>query len=123
MSFQILDSNGEAFSMRDLDIEAATFWGKDVHPKHYATPHKDMVLGNWFDTIGHMIHSPEDKLYTRGWANVKCSLWTCSIKSEYNTSEEDLLKLIPVIKESLKPYYDLIDHWDSKGYTPKQVNE
>lgn len=123
MSFQILDSNGEAITLSILDEQAAVFWGKDVHPKHYATPNKDMVLGNWFDTIGHMIHSPEDKHYTSGWNNVKCSLWTCMIKGEYNKSITDLFVVIPEIKASLKPYYELIDHWESKGYTPKQVNE
>ena len=36
--FQILDKNGKAITMAELDKEASEFWGKEIDPKHYANP-------------------------------------------------------------------------------------
>lgn len=88
-SFQILNANGQALTMKELDKEAAEFWGKEVDPKHYANPfHKkvadegasfsekiqierDNALNNgsnWFDIIGWNIANQGN--YTSGWRNV-----------------------------------------------------
>lgn len=37
-SFQILNANGQALTMKELDKEAAEFWGKEVDSKYYANP-------------------------------------------------------------------------------------
>lgn len=139
MSFQILNKEGEALTMNELDREAAAFWNKEVHTKHYASPPANTegmseidkirsdITGNWFDVIGYQIHSPEDARYTSGWNNVKCSLWTIQSKGWYskvfNWSIEEMEIYMKVTKDFLKPYYDLIDHWEAKGYQPQQVNE
>lgn len=87
--FQILDKDANALTMGELDKEAAEFWGKEVHPKHYANPFpekrasEDAPLSekmrikyenamnnssNWFDVIGWNIAN--QGTYTYGWHNV-----------------------------------------------------
>ena len=88
-AFKILDKNGKALTMGKLDKEAAEFWGKEVHPKHYANPFPDKVadegasftermkienenalnnVSNWFDIIGWNVANQGN--YTTGWQNV-----------------------------------------------------
>ena len=88
-AFKILDKNGKALTMGELDKEAAEFWGKEVHPKHYANPFPNKKISkdipyseavrierenalnnvhNWFDVIGLNIACQDD--YTSGWQNV-----------------------------------------------------
>ena len=88
-AFQILDKDGKALTMAKLDKEAAEFWSKEVHPKHYANPFPDKVAdegasisekiqienknalnnaSNWFDVIGWNIANQNN--YTTGWQNV-----------------------------------------------------
>lgn len=87
--FQILNKEGNPVSMKQLDAEAAEFWGKTLDPKRYANPtpefiNKDNLEGdelltammeynmnqdsNWFDTIGYLIANEGN--YTSGWNNV-----------------------------------------------------
>lgn len=88
-SFRILNANGQALTMAELDKEAAEFWGKKVHPKHYANPFPNKKVSegasfaekmrieyenarnnacNWFDVIGWNIAN--QGTYTYGWQNV-----------------------------------------------------
>lgn len=128
MSFQILNKEGVAVPIKQLDVEAAKFWGKEVDLKWYADPSpKDTDVfkrkTNWFDTIGYIIHNPEVE-YTKGWDNVKCSLWVLHTQNLYNKSLEVIKDMAEyLMQEHLKPYYDLIDHWEAKGYQPKQIKE
>ena len=92
-SFQILNANGQALTMAELDKEAAEFWGKEIDPKNYANPFPDKVADegasfaermkidrdnalnnaqNWFDIIGRAIANQEN--YTTGWQNVAHTL-------------------------------------------------
>ena len=87
--FEILNKEGKAITMAELDKEAAEFWGKEVHPKHYANPFPDKKISkdtpyseavrierenamnnvsNWFDVIGWNIAN--QGTYTYGWHNV-----------------------------------------------------
>ena len=36
--FEILNKEGKAITMAELDKEAAEFWGKEIDPKNYANP-------------------------------------------------------------------------------------
>lgn len=88
-AFKILDKNGKALTMAELDKEAAEFWNKEVHPKHYANPFPEKKVSkdtsyseavrierenalnntsNWFDIIGWNIANQGN--YTSGWRNV-----------------------------------------------------
>ena len=85
-SFQILNANGQALTMKELDKEAAEFWGKEVDPKNYANPFPEVGgnsfaairtnalnnAQNWFDIIGRAIANQEN--YTTGWQNVAHTL-------------------------------------------------
>lgn len=146
MSFQILNSNNEAISLGLLDQEAAAFWGKELKDRQYANPtplftndanlqgieltramarYEFSQWSNWFDMVGWNIHHPQTN-YTTGWDNVKCSMWAVQAYSLYKHifGDEEHLKLhIEAAKAYLKPYFDLVDHWASKGYTPVQVKD
>ena len=127
MSFQILNKLEEPVSMKELDAEACELWNKKSDPKWYANPSPEETsvfkqASNWFDSIGYNIHNPE-VTYTSGWNNVKCSLWTLHIQGLYDKPIEEVMINIEVVKEYLKPYYDLINYWESKGYTPVRIKE
>lgn len=88
-SFRILNAEGKAITMGELDKEAAAFWNKEVHPKNYANPFPDVIVSedasfeekmqaemanarnsslNWYEIIGWNIANQGD--YTSGWQNV-----------------------------------------------------
>ena len=85
-SFKILNAEGQALTMSELDKEAAEFWGKEVDPKNYANPFPEVEgnsfaairanslnnAQNWFDIIGRAIANQEN--YTTGWQNVAHTL-------------------------------------------------
>ncbi len=119
-AFQIQDSNGNGIPLNTLDKEAAEFCKVDLHSKEYAKPNH--CSSNWFDMIGWYIANPCNM--TTGWINVKTTIlaqaaeWACYsfLKSKVNMSISDL-------SVAYQPYLDLIDHWETKGYSPKQIKE
>lgn len=161
MSFQILNKEGNAIPINELDKEAAEFWGKQVHLEQYASPFKpepgmsemdilraDMT-SNWFDVVGRAIHQQGFAL--SGWANVVHTMIAEHISSKFIDSSkgyEDRPVLVPEFVEEItddaskvyhlpdkieikiwgilayyRPHINLINHWQSKGYTPLQVKE
>ena len=121
MGFQIKDKDGKAITISELDSEAAIFWGVEIHPKHYAMPQNGAKV-NWFDTIGYHIHSNDSswhKHYSKTtWMMVKESLMIC-ITDVLNITPEELI----MNRDYWKSTFDLIDHWESKGYTPHKVED
>lgn len=141
MGFQILNKNNDPIKMNDLDAEAAKLWGHEVDKSSYAVPkeqgdYADTTKGrmaylrqsNWFDVVGHMIHSPTTKTpYYKGWKEVKKNLLLMHMESSMlkeDGSVEDGMHIKDmfeyVAEDYLKPYLDLIDHWADKGYTPRR---
>lgn len=115
--FQILNKEGVALTMSQLDSEAANFWGKEVHPKDYANPFP-MVLpkddsieshieaetrnayntsSNWFDIIGW--HIANQGNYTTGWNNVIDSMVTKSLGHAILNDQFELPEFIRVEDE------------------------
>lgn len=141
MSFQILDSNNVPVVINALDIEAAEFWNKPVDKKQYANPRPltgnefDDAMAcstNWFDMIGYNIHKPEIEGYGDSWIAVKMSMFQVCFNYDlydYFGTQKDhktveaVEKRIQLILNRHKPYFDLIDHWQSKGYKPKQIKD
>lgn len=122
MSFQIKDSTGNLLTMKQLDTEAAEFWKKEINPKYYASPTDSMWSTNWFDSIGYNIHSPNTR-EMKNWGNVKDSLLFLQLSGFMNKTVEEQLEKLKEINVYLKPYIELINHWESKGYTPIQIKE
>lgn len=125
MSFQILDKEGQAIGLNELDKQVAQFWHPDdpsTDPKYYQCPKGSGA--NWFDTIGYQIHNPVTN-YTSGWDNVKCSIWTIQLRAEYKhwNMPETLSANIADNIKWLTPFFELIDHWESLGYQPHQVKD
>lgn len=150
-SFRILNKEGVAIDINDLDIEAAAFWGKEVEDKEYANPSKiedfesEMKyhfnkLGNWFDIIGFKI-AHLDELegypnYKSGWSavisgimgelshrvmNDNLELLPYSVEEDNISLGDKMTINILGILEYSKPYIALIKHWSDKGYKPQQV--
>lgn len=121
MGFQILNSEGKAIPINKLDEEIAMFWGKEVHPKEYATPlHEPKFLSykesfefhwrnnNWFDLLGWYIHY--DKITTMQ-----------SLKDRY-IAPFVKIPIDELMQEpTFKKYYNLLDLWIEKGYIPNPV--
>jgi len=137
-TFRILNSNNEIIPINDLDKEAAAFWNKEVKPRYYANPtpeftNPDNLQGieltkaqikhgfnesiNWFDSIGWQIANPSVK-YTTGWDNIKCCLLSIHTESLALSTIEEQIIILKSANEYVQPYFDLIDHWVSKGYIP-----
>lgn len=139
MGFQIKDKEGNAIRINTLDEQAANFWGQQVDTKKYAVPtpeeacktRQDFIRQtNWFDMIGHMIHSPQTtQAYYDGWKEVKKNLILLYMESAFLSKETNQVNdsdwvggyFNHIVTEHLKPYLELIDYWDSLGYTPHQV--
>jgi len=129
MGFSIVNKEQQkTLTMGELDAEAAAFWNTTVHPKYYAAPNGQR-LANWFDVIGYNIHSNETKGWGDGWKSVKMSMLLVSFNhSLYNYFDGKLERTkmheeLDGSFEYYKPYFDLIDHWESKGYIPVKVTD
>ena len=121
MKFQIIGSDGIPLTLMELDAQAAAFWNQEIDSKYYAQP-KSNSLGNWFDNIGWGIaHHPHKGHGKNNWKSVKQQMLEVHTYSfvEY-TPEEAGVKMCQLFR-SLKPYYDLIDHWAAMGYKPEQL--
>lgn len=144
-AFQILDKENDPISLTQLDKEAAEFWNKTVDPKWYANPSPEGTdvfkqCSNWFDVIGYTIANKGN--YTSGWHNVVNDLIAEALGqkfidfenkdtvkvAEFEKSGETTISLPNSVETSIyfcleyyKPYIQLINHWMSKGYQPKQI--
>lgn len=130
-AFKILDKNGKALTMGKLDKEAAEFWGKEVHPKHYANPFPDKIAdegaslaerikierdnalhdaSNWFDVIGWNIANQGK--YTFSWRNVAHTMLAENLgECLINLYEDEQIKIAEFVggKE-----LHLADNWEIK---------
>lgn len=134
MSFQIVNSNNEPISIKQLDAEAAEFWLQPISDIYYAFPqHReegekewDFITRqhNWFSCIGHMIHNPEaENQSSDKWDCVKIGLMTLHFKFVALKPLPELTESLMYTQLHLLPYFSLIDHWKAKGYQPKRVEE
>lgn len=123
MSFKILNSEGEAINIHELDAEAAAFWDKEVDEKWYATPFKPLknatmrermdhhrMNNNWFDTIGWQIHYKQ----CTTWDEVRINLIGPNLVAEYGYK---------MVAQTYLPWLSLISYWEQKGYKPVFVDE
>lgn len=108
--------------------------------------HSIRTSPNWFDAIGWYIAN--QKSYYRGWTNIAASMMVELIGMRFINSSpgynEKPVKIAEVIYlnsdpypslslditiqiastlKYFKPYIDLINHWQSKGYKPVQIKE
>jgi hypothetical protein len=142
-AFKIQNSLGEAITINELDKEAAEFWHKEVKERQYANPtppfsnidnlegieltkakakHISYEQNNWFDTIGWHIANPKCN-YTSGWDNIKCSILVLHLEEFGTLPLVDQMERLQFANEYVKPYFELIDHWKTKGYKPIQIKE
>ena len=131
--FQILDKDAKALTMAELDKEAAEFWGKEVHPKHYANPFPDKVADerasfaermkierenawnnnfNWFDIIGWNIAN--QGTYTYGWQNVVYTMVTQTLgECLVHLNKDEPIKLAEFVGDT---EIHLESSWEEKLY-------
>ena len=151
-AFKILDKNGKALTMGELDKEAAEFWGKEVHPKHYANPFPDKKVGEGASYSEAVRIERENALnnahiacqgdYTSGWQNVVHTMVVQSLGDcLVNLRRDKPIELAEFVGDTeihlgnsweeelyatltyYKPFVDLINHWMAKGYIPVKVEE
>ena len=132
--FEILNKEGKALTMGELDKEAAEFWGKEVHPKHYANPFPDKVADerasfaermkierenawnnnfNWFDIIGWNIAN--QGTYTYGWQNVVYTMVTQTLgECLVRLNKDEPIKLAEFVGDT---EIHLESSWEEKLYS------
>lgn len=148
ISMHELDREAAAFWGKEVRIKyyatPTIYKGDDEFKRAMAD-----TSGNWFDVIGHAIHYQLHEC--SGWANIVATMMATSIGMKFiDTSEgykdrpvdvkyltatttdnvnyrinfpEELLMPLYGTMLFYKPYIELINHWQSKGYTPKQVRD
>lgn len=118
MSFQILNSQGVAIPINDLDKEVCEFWGKEYSEKNYANPYIEREDGstpylkdNWFDAIGWSTHAS------------KANTWGQALQYFANIYEMDIVSACKIDENHyLYPYIQLFQYWQQKGYTPQFID-
>lgn len=115
--FQILNKEGVALTLSQLDGEAAKFWSKEIHPKNYANPFPEVIpkddsmksridaetrnaynnSSNWFDIIGWSVANQGH--YTTGWNNVIDTMVTESLGHAILNDQFELPEFIQVGNE------------------------
>lgn len=129
MAFQFKNSKtNQTYRINEIDEIVAKFWGKEVHPKHYAYPGEGDMWSqapNWFDILGHAIEdlqyftTKDDEnhiIYRRSKTprkaefemNEVAPMILCNFTRWSNSVEEFNADI-----ESLKPYIELCFHLHS----------
>jgi len=127
MGFQILNSNNEPISIKELDIEAAAFWNKIVDPKWYANPSPEGTAvmkqwSNWFDTIGYCIHSQGNAC--SGWSNIVATMMAESLGMLFiDTSEGYKERPIPIIEWQRHDFYNMENEKKISYHLPDKLEE
>lgn len=112
MKFQILDTEGNALSMGELDKEAAEFFGVPYSEKKYAKPNP--IATDWYNLIGYTIANSSYK-GRLSWDDVVGHiLRTVAFATD---SFDELHNCIM----AYKPHIELCYYWKAKGYTPVYV--
>ncbi len=123
-AFKVLNSNNEAIPINKLDGEACTLWNREVSNREYACPSNESML-NWFDMIGYRIAYQSNYYTLNTWLNVKHALFMSVLEGRILDRATGNFKLnqeyLEFIEQYTKPYIDLINHWESLGYTPLQI--
>lgn len=120
-SFQIIGKNNQPLTLKALDAQASGFWNSDSDSKWYAAP--KCSIGSWYDIIGWSISKQTDYLNwgLNTWNTIKSDILSIHVYSCIILSPEEAGVRMCQIMRTLKPYFDLIEHWKSLGYTPKQI--
>lgn len=134
-SFRILNAEGKAMTMGELDKEAAAFWNKEVHPENYANPFPDVIVSedasfkekmqaemtnvrnsslNWYEIIGWNIANQGD--YTSGWQNVVHTMMAKSLGNcLLNINQGEPIKIAHFIKHDNNQLH-LEDSYEARIY-------
>jgi len=123
MGFQILDSNGNAMTMNDIDKEVCNFWNVPFDEKHYAVPNKreeypEGIEGslkyaqqlNWYDSIGWRIH------YHR------CNDWQCVRNAFLRDYEKIMTQYNLTIEQIIPKEIALLEYFEKRNYQPRFVD-
>ncbi len=122
MGFQILDINKQPIPINRLDEEVCKLWKVPVLDDKYARPKPrsafpegfkgtwDFICQpNWYDNLAYRIHR-------HGY-----STWE-EIRNDYAAEVAELTN--EFTWEQIYPEFkQLIDYWEAKGYTPRQVGD
>ncbi len=144
-----LDAEAAAFWNKEVDSDS---YADPSEPRKEGESSADYyrrsMLGNWYDIIGYNIANQGYAM--SGWSNVVHTILSSSMpsfiidtKEGYADRPVKLLAELEIIDETkfelnwidngkvalagvllfVKPYLELINHWQSKGYKPVQIKE
>lgn len=114
--FQILDKEGDAITIDNLDKEVCELWNKEYSTKNYANPfivtedgEEPYLKENWYDSVGWSI------------AYSKTTTWSQAIQYFAGIYDLDIISCCVCIntpQHYLYPYLQLFQYWEKKGYKP-----
>jgi len=128
--FEITDPQGKNIAHGELDKQACEFWKVEPQTFYAHPPLPKEWTNSWYDTIGWAIeHLNEFNNAKSGWEEVKGILWIIQSRDLHNIlwegssvyTNNHLQNRLESIRDFLKPYFGLIDHWSNKGYRPVQI--
>lgn len=132
MHFQMRFPNGDKVPFETLNAEAANLWGigiardkvQYVFPN---TPINELVKydenNSWYEMIGSAVMHPQTVgaiPMQQTWSEVKETMFNSQIDAGeiWEMKAERIQNEIASTVAFLKPYFELIDLWYSKGYAP-----
>jgi hypothetical protein len=122
MKFGIVDKENNLIPPLILDKEVAKLWGVTQSKKNFVKPDTELVDISWYNLIGFAITYPSyDK--NINWKNVKISIFIYIGADIILDPVEIQLQRICDINIFLKPYFDVIDYFESKGYKPIKLED
>lgn len=132
MPFEIRNLEGKKIRDYILNQQAVELWGTKIitHQERKEPPYVTVAPlenddgENWHNNIGFAIEYPnlirafDQKTAQQDWNQVKHSMFNSLMEEWDSYKYEDIVKNMNDSLEHLKPYYALIDLWESKGYIP-----
>lgn len=123
MGFQIVNIEGQEIPLERLDNEISNLWSVPLVEGDYVSPHPEdhKIYGeitNWKDYICYHIEYPKPCI---DWTTVRYRLMSSYVSNLALLSEDDRISLIKSANEDLRPYYAVIDYWESKEYQPVYI--
>lgn len=133
MDFQMRFPNGDKVPFETLNAEAANLWGigiardkvKYVFPTDLGVIQYD-ENNSWHEMIGLAVMHPQTVgaiPMQQTWSEIKETMFNSQIDAGeiWEMKAERIQNEIASTVAFLKPYFGLIDLWESKGYNPVRI--
>lgn len=133
MQFELRFPNGERVPFETLNAEAANLWGIHLVSLEsgyaYPPPMGEYTYDestSWEEVVGSAIMHPQvagSIQLQQTWTEVKESMFNSHLDAgdAFDKKTDDMINQINSALLYLKPFFHLVDLWQSKGYNPIRI--